>query len=408
VRIAVVGGGISGLTAAHLLSRRHDVTVFEAAAKPGGHTNTRNVVSDGRSYAVDTGFIVYNDRTYPNFTALLRKLGVARRPSDMSFSVRDDETGLEYNGTSLNTLFAQRKNLFRLSFWNMIREILRFNREAPSVLGTPEADLTLEDYLDRHRYNGSFKKHYLIPMGAAIWSMPRSKLRSFPVGFFVRFFHNHGFLSVDDRPQWYVVLGGSRNYLGPLCAPFADGIRTGTPVESVRRFDRHVEVNGERFDEVVLGCHSDQALRMLDDPSDEEAGILGALPYQPNTAVLHTDESVLPERRLAWASWNYHLQGGEDQPVPVTYNMNILQGLEAPKTFCVSLNRDDVDPEKIIARIPYDHPAYSLEGIAAQERHGEISGVRHTHYCGAYWRYGFHEDGVVSGLRVAARFGESL
>jgi predicted NAD/FAD-binding protein len=408
MRIAIVGGGIAGLTAAHLLARRHEVTLFEAAPRVGGHTNTLDVVRDGKSWAVDTGFIVYNDRTYPHFTALLRRLGVARQPSDMSFSVRDDESGLEYNGTSLNTLFAQRSNLFRLSFWNMIREIIRFNREAPSVLGTAEADATLEDYLDRHGYNGSFKKHYLIPMGAAIWSMPRSKLREFPIGFFVRFFHNHGFLSVNDRPQWYVIPGGSRTYLGPLCAPFAAGIRTDTPVGSVRRLGNHVEVNGERFDEVVLACHSDQALRMLDDASDEEREILGALPYQPNTAVLHTDDSVLPARRLAWASWNYHLTRGEEEPVPVTYNMNMLQSLDATETFCVSLNRDDVDPRKVIATVPYDHPVYSVEGIAAQHRHRQISGVRNTHYCGAYWRYGFHEDGVVSGLRVAARFGATL
>ncbi|MHC4451091.1 MAG: NAD(P)/FAD-dependent oxidoreductase [Planctomycetota bacterium] len=408
MRIAIIGAGISGLTAAHLLARRHDVTVFEAAPRIGGHTNTVDVVRDGKSWSVDTGFIVYNNKTYPNFTALMRKLGVPRRASDMSFSVRDDESGLEYNGTSLNSLFAQRRNLLRPSFWNMIREIMRFNREAPSVLGKPEANSTLDEYLDRHGYNGSFKKHYLIPMGAAIWSMPRSKLREFPIGFFVRFFHNHGFLSVNDRPQWYVILGGSRNYLEPLCEPFRDNIRTSTPVESVRRFDQHVEVNGERFDEVVLGCHSDQALRMLDDPSDEESEILGALPYQPNTAVLHTDESVLPQTKLAWAAWNYHLQGSEDEPVPVTYNMNTLQSLEAPETFCVSLNRDDIAPDKIIATYPYDHPVYSLDGIAAQQRHGAINGVRSTHYCGAYWRYGFHEDGVVSGLRVAARFGESL
>jgi len=409
MRVAIVGGGIAGLTTAHLLSKLHDVTVFEADGRIGGHTHTMEVERDGRTYAVDTGFIVYNDRTYPNFTKLIDRLGVARKPSDMSFSVRDHDSGLEYNGTSLNTLFAQRRNLVRPSFWGMIRSILRFNREAPAVLGTSEADVTIDEYLARHDYGDAFASHYLIPMGAAVWSMPRSRLREFPIGFFVRFFANHGFLSVNDRPQWYVIEGGSKNYLPPLCAPFADRIRLGTPVTSVRRFDGHVTVNGERFDEVVLACHSNQALRMLDDPSDEEAGILGALPYQGNTAVLHTDTSVMPERKLAWASWNYNLHDDEDAAVPVTYNMNMLQSLGADETFLVTLNRDDeIDPAKVIARVPYEHPVYSKAGIAAQQRHSDISGVRNTHYCGAYWRYGFHEDGVVSGLRVAQRFGGSL
>ncbi|MEM8882569.1 MAG: FAD-dependent oxidoreductase [Planctomycetota bacterium] len=410
MRVAIVGAGISSLVAAHLLSRRHQVTVFEAADRIGGHTNTLDIELGGRSWPVDTGFIVFNNKTYPNFTKLMDQIGVSRKDSDMSFSVRDEESGLEYNGTSLNSLFAQRSNLFRPSFWNMIREIMRFNREAPDVLETDEANDTLDNYLDRHGYNGSFRKHYLIPMGAAIWSMPRSKLREFPIGFFVRFFHNHGFLSVNDRPQWYVIEGGSRSYLEPLCRPFAESIRTGTPVTSIRRFERHVEVNGESFDEVVIGAHSDQALKMLDDPSAQETEILSALPYQGNTAVLHTDASLLPQRKLAWASWNYHLDGSsEDLPVPVTYNMNMLQGLDAPETFCVTLNRDAaIAKEKILAEVPYHHPVYSLEGIAAQRRHGEISGERLTHYCGAYWRYGFHEDGVVSGLRVAERFGEQL
>jgi predicted NAD/FAD-binding protein len=409
MKIAIVGAGISGLTAAHLLSRRHTVTVFEAGNRIGGHTHTLDVERDGTSWAVDTGFIVYNDRTYPNFTKLLDSLGVRRKPSDMSFSVRDSESGLEYNGTSLNTLFAQRRNLVSPSFWGMIRSIMRFNREAPAVLGTSAADVTIDDYLAHNKYGAAFANNYLIPMGAAVWSMPRSRLREFPIGFFVRFFLNHGFLSVNDRPQWYVVEGGSRNYLPPLCAPFADNIRLATPVTSILRRPNHVEVNDERFDEVVIACHSNQALSMLDDPSDDEAELLGALPYQRNTAILHTDTSLLPERKLAWASWNYNLHDDEDAPVPVTYNMNMLQTLDASETFLVTLNRDDeIDPSKVIARVPSEHPVYSSAGIAAQHRHGAISGVRNTHYCGAYWRYGFHEDGVVSALRVAKRFGESL
>ncbi len=409
MRIAIVGTGISGLTCAHLLHEQHELTLFEAGPYIGGHTNTVDVRRNGHAWPVDTGFIVFNDWTYPHFIRLLERLGVPSRPTTMSFSVKCEATGLEYNGTSLNSLFAQRSNLFRPSFWGMIRDILRFNREAPALLGTPAADLPLTEYLDSAGYGRAFVEQYLIPMGAAIWSMPPDRLREFPVGFFVRFFHNHGMLSVNDRPQWRTVEGGSRAYVDRLIEPIADRVRTNARVHEIRRDHAGVTLDGERFDEVILATHSDTALSLLSDATDAEHEILGALPYQENETVLHTDASVLPRRRLAWAAWNYHLGRDDTQPVGVTYNMNMLQGLDAPETFCVSLNQNGaVDPERVIRRIRYHHPVYSREGVLAQQRHAEISGVNHTHFCGAYWGYGFHEDGVKSGLAVANAFGAEL
>jgi len=418
-RIAVVGSGISGLCTAHVLSQRHDITLFEAEARLGGHTHTIPIDHGGTRYAIDTGFIVYNDRTYPNFVALLDRLGVATQPSAMSFSVHCDETGLEYNGTSLNALFAQRRNLLRPSFWWMIREILRFNREARELLSSPDDSLTLSAFLERGRYSKTFVRHYLVPMGAAIWSTAPEQMLAFPAAWFVRFFDNHGFLSVDDRPVWRVIQGGSSSYLPKLTQRFAAGIRMSSPVESVRRTEAGVVISvrgrdPEAFDAVVIACHSDQALRMLADPTDAERAVLGAIPYQENTAVLHTDRRFLPRRKLAWAAWNYHLprdDGRRARParVSLTYSMNILQSLDAPVEFLVTLNRDaDIDPKTILRRITYHHPLYTREGVAAQARHAEISGQRQTYYCGAYWRFGFHEDGVVSALEVCKQFGMAL
>jgi len=406
VRIAVVGSGVSGLVAARLLADAHEVTVFEAADRLGGHVHTVEV--DGTP--VDTGFIVFNHATYPNFKRLIERLGVATQPSTMSFSVKCDRTGFEWNGTSLNGLFAQRRNLFRPSFLRMLRDVVRFNRAAPAVLDNGEASSTLGEYVARHGYSRFFVDFYLVPMGSAIWSMPKARLLEFPTGFFVRFFSNHGMLTVDDRPQWHVVEGGSRAYVDALVAPFRDRIRLSTPIRSVRRRATHVELEpGGRFDEVILACHSDQALRLLADPTDTEREVLGALPYQPNEVVLHTDASLLPRRRRAWAAWNYHVGGDDERPVAVTYNMNELQSLRTRKTYCVTLNRgDDVDSARVLGRFRYDHPVYSLAGIRAQARHGDVSGVNRTHYCGAYWGYGFHEDGVNSALAVAKRFGREL
>ncbi|MFN5745272.1 MAG: NAD(P)/FAD-dependent oxidoreductase [Methylococcaceae bacterium] len=407
MRIAIVGSGISGLVAAFKLSGRHDITVYEAADRIGGHTHTHEIPLAGKIWSVDTGFIVFNDWTYPNFIRLLDELGIQSSASSMSFSVRCDTSGLEYNGTSLNTLFAQRRNLLRPSFLRMVRDILRFNREAPAVLDTPTDQLQLKDYLQAGRYGREFRDHYIIPMGAAIWSAAPEEMLKFPARYFIRFFHNHGMLSVDQRPQWRVVAGGSSRYIEPLSASFRDGIRLATPVARIVREAGGVTImpqsgEAERHDAVVLACHSDQALALLDEPTPLEREILGAIPYQENEAILHTDTRILPKSKRAWAAWNYHIPAQVQDRVAVTYNMNILQGLAAPETFCVSLNPSAaIDPGRILQRMTYHHPVYTPAGILAQSRHAEISGSNRTYYCGAYWGFGFHEDGVTSGLRVA-------
>ncbi|WP_416138275.1 NAD(P)/FAD-dependent oxidoreductase [Halomonas sp. HK25] len=413
-RVAVIGSGIGGMAAAWYLSSRYRVTLFEAADRLGGHTATVDVELEGRHYAIDTGFIVFNDWTYPHFRHLLARLGVLTQPTEMSFSVHETARDFEYNGHTLASLFAQRRNLLRPSFYRLLRDILRFNREAIQALesGTLAPAMTLGEWLDAGGYGVAFQRHYLLPMGAAIWSASLQDLRDFPLQFFVRFFRHHGLLSVSDRPQWYTLVGGSRSYIPALTAPYAGGIRLSTPVRGIRRLADGVEVRTdagtERFDEVVLACHADQALAMLEDPSPAEREILGALPYQDNEVVLHTDTRLLPRRRRAWASWNYRLDGrGASERISVTYDMNILQRLETPHTFCVTLNDGDaIDPEKVLGRFTYAHPQFTLAGEAAKARHAEISGPAfRTHYCGAYWRNGFHEDGVWSALRVAGGLG---
>ena len=411
--IAVIGTGISGLTAAWLLSQRYEVHLYEAEAQPGGHTNTETVAAGGRQWPVNTGFIVYNDWTYPSFIRLMERLGVASEVSSMSFSVQNPGSGLEYNGTSLNSLFAQRRNLINPRFLQMIREILRFNRITRDGLaqGTIPPRQTLADFLDEHGFSGYFRDNYIVPMGAAIWSASEAAMEDFPVQFFLNFFNNHGMLSVDDRPTWRVISGGSETYINAMLPAFGDRVYLNTPVTAVERDHSGVTLHShrgeERYDQVVIATHSDQALAMLADPSDDEAAILGAIPYQYNDVVLHTDASVLPQNRRAWAAWNYHIPETRDEPVSVTYNMNILQNFhDAPETFCVTLNRAGaIDPERIIKRFHYAHPAFTLEGIQAQQRYERIGAQRRTHYCGAYWFNGFHEDGVRSALRVTRAFG---
>ena len=413
MRIAIVGSGIAGLTAAYKLHPRHEITVFEAGDHIGGHTHTHDIELGGRRWAIDTGFIVFNDWTYPNFIALMDELGVTSQPSAMSFSVRCEKTGLEYNGTTLNTLFAQRRNLISPSFHRMIRDTLRFNREAPGFIDSGDDMTGLGEYLTKNGYRREFREHYIIPMGAAIWSAAPGDMLDFPARYFIRFFHNHGMLSVDDRPQWRVIRGGSRSYVEPLTASFRERIQVATPVTRIVRDDQgvtlHTATGAEaRFDAVVLACHSDQALAMLEAPSAVERQILGAIPYQDNETILHTDTSVLPRARLAWAAWNYHIPREDRNRVALTYDMNILQSLDAQETFCVSLNYGDrIDPARVLKRMTYHHPAYTPAGIAAQARHGEISGVNRTYYAGAYWGFGFHEDGVKSGLRAAAQIDEA-
>lgn len=408
MKIAIIGSGIAGNVVAHHLHRAHDITVFESAAHIGGHTHTHDIQLDGERQQIDTGFIVFNDWTYPNFIALLDKLGVESQPSVMSFSVRNEISGLEYNGTSLNSLFAQRRNVLRPSFHRIIRDILRFNRNAIQVFDFIE-EISLGDYLSRERYSRPFIDNYLIPMGAAIWSTDPARMLSFPARFFVRFFHNHGMLSVDKRPQWRAIRGGSACYVEKLVMPFRDRIRVNTPVASVRRMPGHVlvktrDAEAERFDYAFVACHSDQALRLLADASPLERDVLGAIAYQPNEAVLHTDTSLLPRKKLAWAAWNYHVGAGRGAAT-LTYNLNILQNLRSRNTFCVTLNRTaDIAPGKIIKRLNYDHPLYTPAAVAAQQRQHEVNGINRTFYCGAYWRYGFHEDGVVSALAALKHF----
>ncbi len=407
MKVAVVGSGISGLVAARELADDHDVQVFEAAPRLGGHTHTVDVITDGISSAIDTGFIVFNERTYPNFVRILRELGVPWRDSEMSFSVCDQRTGLEYNGSSLGGLFSQRRNLLRPRFWRMIQDIARFYRQVREVLDEADPSLTLGQYLKRERFGEEFIERHILPMGAAVWSSGSEKMLSFPVETFVRFFDHHGFLQIKGRPQWLVLEGGSRSYVEPMVRSFRDRIHLQTPIVSVRSLERGVEIKtlrGEsaRFDRVILACHSDQALRMLVDANDREHEILGSIPYQKNLVTLHTDERVMPKCRRAWASWNVSVMRQQDPRARVTYWMNRLQGLDTPTQHFVTLNDEEgIAEDRILRRLSYDHPVFTPAGIAAQKRHHEIDGRRGVHFCGAYWGYGFHEDGVVSALEVA-------
>jgi predicted NAD/FAD-binding protein len=410
MKVAVIGGGIAGNVAAYHLSKNHQVHLFEAGDHLGGHTHTHDILMHGQHYAVDTGFIVFNDRTYPNFMQLLDQLGVDYQPTEMSFSVRSDKDNLEYNGHSLNTLFAQRTNLLRPRFLRMIREILRFNREAPLDRANGNAEITLGEYLTQNRYSADFIDLYIIPMGAAIWSTDPLMMQQFPASFFIRFFENHGLLEVNNRPQWYVIKGGSREYLKPMSKNYIADMRLLSPVEGVSRFGTGVKIKSrhgtELFDAVFIATHSDQALNMLEDATTAERQVLGNIRYQGNEALLHTDTRVMPKRVLARASWNYHISDNNSKAT-LTYDMNRLQGIQAKDTFLVTLNNPEaVDEKKIIKSLYYEHPMYTQESVAAQARRSDISGHRRTFYCGAYWKNGFHEDGVVSALQAVREFEE--
>lgn len=410
MRIAIVGSGISGLSAARVLAREHEVEVFEAGAHAGGHTHTHTLRLDGREVRVDTGFIVFNERTYPGFCALLRELGVESQASDMGLSVRCERSGLEYNGRDLDSLFAQRSNLLRPSFHALLLQILRFHRDARALLGDGAAEQELAGWLDERRYSIAFRERFLEPMVAAIWSAPAADVGRMPARFLARFLANHGMLQVEGRPQWLTVRGGSRAYVDALLPRLPARVHLRAPVTRVERHDDRVDLvlaGGARrsFDHVVLATHSDRSLALLERPSADERAVLGALRYQTNDAVLHTDPRWMPRRAKCWASWNCHLRAGGDaraRGVAVTYWMNRLQALDVPTQVFVTLNRDeDVDPARVLARMRYEHPCFDLAAVAAQSRRGAIQGRARTWYCGAYWGFGFHEDGYRSGVEAA-------
>ena len=409
MRIAVIGSGIAGLASAWLLSRRHEVTLYEANDYLGGHTHTHDIELDGRRYAVDTGFIVHNPAHYPLLTQLFDELGVASQPTTMSFAVHNEATGLEYNATSLDTLFCQRRNLLSPRFLGMVRDLFRFYREAPALLDGPHPGSALGDWLAEHRYGAAFRDEHLVPMASALWSSPPAQILAFPARYLVQFMANHQMLQVTGRPEWRVVRGGSATYVRALRSRWQVRERLHSPVRAVRRDVLGATVasdaGSERYDQVVLACHSDQTLALLADASERERAILGAIPYQRNDVVLHTDASLLPRRRKAWAAWNAFIPREPGTPCTVSYCMNLLQGIASPAPFVVTLNRSEaVDPAKVLQRLCYHHPVYTHAAVAAQRRKAEIQGVNRTWFAGAYWGWGFHEDGMQSAVDVAAAF----
>ena len=416
MRIAIIGTGISGSLVARLLSTKHDVTVFEANDYAGGHANTVDVHLGGREFHVDTGFMVFNHRTYPNFCRMLDMLEIDSQPSDMSFSVSCSKTGIEYQGSSINGLFAQRLNCVRPSFLRMLSDIARFNRAGMEAAKSDSLQdgQTVRQFLDQHRIGQAFVGQYLVPMAAAIWSSQPQAILDFPAQFMIGFFANHGLMQIRNRPQWRTITGGSRKYLEALLRPIKDRIQLSCPVQSVTRNDYQAQVTKadglvDVFDEVVFATHADQTLELLKDASRDEQEILGAFPYQPNHAVLHTDTGLLPNRKRAWASWNYHIPPGDEVGASVTYDLSRLQNHKSVSPILLTLNESQsIDPAKIIREFTYHHPAYSADSIVAQQSFERVSAVNRTHFCGAYWGYGFHEDGVNSALAVARHFGIGL
>jgi len=400
-----------GNVVAHLLASEHELTVFEQNDYVGGHTNTVRVDASDGPHDVDTGFIVFNEERYPSFVKLLRKLGVESQATSMSFSVHSEVDGLEYSNRAL---FAQRRNALKPQFWRMIADIVRFNKSSRRLLLDADDSLLLGPFLEDNHYSHAFVEHFLYPMGAAIWSADPLQMREFPARFFAQFFTNHRFLDVLGQPEWRVVRGGSKKYVEKLTASFRDRIRLSAPVASIRRAKDHVLVTprggtAERFDEVIIAAHGDEALAMLDDATPNEREILGSFRFQENIAVLHTDTRLMPRRRKAWACWNAHVPRHPTGKVALTYDMNLLQGLASREEYLVTLNRsEDIDPTKVLRTIRYHHPVFSDAAVLAQRRHSVISGQNRTHFCGAYWGFGFHEDGVNSGLAVARHFGKEL
>ena len=415
MKVAIIGSGISGLTAAYLLQKEHDITVFEANDYIGGHTHTHEISQNNKTWSVDSGFIVYNEKTYPNFIRLLKKLKVGVQKTTMGFSVKAPSKNLEYAGGSINMVFAQRLNLFKPSFLIMLKDIFRFNRLAARELERVDEKSTILSFLEKHKFSKPFIENYIIPMGAAIWSTAANKTTEMPAAFYIRFFKNHGLLQIFNRPQWFVIKGGSKSYVQKIVEGFKEKIFLSRPVTKVERSPSEVRVYCDKepdpilFDKVIFATHSDQALALLKEPSENEKAVLEALPYQKNTAIVHTDESLMPKNKTTWSSWNYLLSGDLKKPVTLTYNMNILQSLQAKPDFLVTLNSlNEINPSKIIKKIDYAHPLFTVDGINAQKKKSQISGHNNTYYCGAYWGNGFHEDGVNSALEVCKAFGVSL
>ena len=417
--VAIIGTGISGLTCGYLLNETADITVYEANDYIGGHTATKKIIDDGIERNIDTGFIVFNDWTYPRFIKLMKQLDVAYQPTEMSFSVTSKKANIEYNGNTINSLFAQRRNILRPRFWRIVRDILKFNKACKAFVAEKRdtASMTLQDVINELKLSDDFARYYILPMCAAIWSASLAQTRQFPLTFFLQFFNNHGLLNISDRPQWYTIKGGSSTYIPPLIASFQDKIKLSCGVTNVKKVGdtwQVTDTSGAQaiFDHVIFACHSDQALAMLDTPTDAQQAVLGAIGFAENDVVMHKDTNQLPKRKLAWASWNYRLKddaGEEERPASVTYDMNILQRLDAPNTYCVTLNNtDEIDTSALLGSYQYAHPQFSEVMVNAQQRRSQICGVDNLHFCGAYWYNGFHEDGVHSALDVCERFGVNL
>ena len=412
LKIAIIGSGISGLTSAYILNKKHDITIYEKNDYIGGHTHTHKIPENNTTFNVDSGFIVYNENTYPNFIRLLDLLNVERQHSNMGFSVKTSYKDFEYSGNSIGSIFAKKSNMFNPYFLNMLKSILRFNKVSIKDLDKIDASTSLIEYLKSKRFSSYFIKYYIVPMAAAIWSTSPKMILKMPALFFIKFFNNHGLLQVKNRPQWWVIKNGSKQYVKKIINQFNGTINLNTPVIKVSRNENQViiktKTNSDVFDAVIFATHSDQSLRLLQDYSDDEKNILSKIKYQKNTALIHTDTSILPKRKNAWSSWNY-LLNEDDDTVTLTYNMNILQSLNASKTYCVTINDCDlVDKDKIIKKINYEHPLFTKDTIESQNNKNLINGVNNTYFCGAYWGNGFHEDGVNSALDVCKKFGMEL
>ena len=408
MKIAIIGSGISGNTLAYYLNPHHQIALFESNDRIGGHSHTHHIDIFNQKVSVDTGFIVFNKKTYPNFLKLLHELKVPYENSAMSFSVKDSQKDFEYNGTNLNALFAQRKNFINPIFYKMIREILRFNKSSIILLSGDE-EISLGDYLKRERYSDFFKKYYILPMGSAIWSSNIKTMMQFPAKFFIQFFNNHGMLNINDRPQWLTISGGSINYVDKMIKPFRKKIKLNQNIKYVERKKDYIAIyhkdRVEKFDWVFFACHSDEALKLIKSPSSDEKNILKAIPYTDNEVILHYDDHFMPKRKLAWAAWNYHIDDNANSPASLTYNMNILQNLKTEAPLLVTLNPlQKINKKKIIKTLSYAHPQYSLRSIEAQSKYHLISGVNRTSFAGAYWGNGFHEDGVKSALDAIQQF----